>query len=131
MLEEDNDDRFLTQYVFSQQQYNIDLRFVSTSIELFKYLDGCNKDKPFPYLIILDYHSSPANAAEILKELRKSKCAHIPAIVISGSKNEKIVRECYAAGANSFIQKPADAEGTSEKIMNFIRYWFSIVELPL
>jgi CheY-like chemotaxis protein len=132
MLENDDDDRYITQAVFDEHRYDILIQFVSTSVELFDHLASCEKSKTeFPALILLDYHSTPSNAADILRELRSQrKYSHIPVVVLSGSVKSDIVKACYEAGASSFIQKPSKATDTDTKIATFFQYWFKTVELP-
>lgn len=131
MLEHDDDDRYITQSVFEEHQYDIQIDFVNTSNEMFEYLRGCGSpEKSYPALILLNYHVSPSNAVEVLKQLKASeRLRHIPVIVLSGSKHHAMVEACYAAGASSFVQKPADQQSTDMKISNFVKYWFETVEL--
>ena len=135
MLENDDDDRYITQAVFDEHRYDILIQFVTTSVELFDHLAVCDKNKTdLPALILLDYHSTPSNAVEILQELRSGKAgkkfSHIPVIVLSGSVKSDIVKACYEAGASSFIQKPSKATDTDTKIATFFQYWFKTVQLP-
>jgi CheY-like chemotaxis protein len=131
MLEHDEDDRYITQSVFEENQVNVNLRFVTTSQELLKYLETCASDhSPFPTLILLNYYASPLNASEILRDLKSDvRFKHIPTVVLSGSVHPDIVKQCYLEGASSFIQKPSLSRDTSTKITNFIKYWFETVEL--
>jgi response regulator RpfG family c-di-GMP phosphodiesterase len=132
MLEHDDDDRYITQSVFKDHHYDIRIHFVNTSVDVFGYLDQCAKNsQQLPSLILLNYHASPSNAVEIVNDLKAGdKFSHIPVVVLSGSVKSEIIRECYLAGANSFIQKPSSADDTEKKISNFFRYWFETVELP-
>lgn len=131
MVEHDEDDRYITQAVFDEHRYNIKLQFVSTGREAFDYLQHCEKNgKSYPSLILLNYYAMPSTAVELLNELKANPhYKHIPAVVLSGSVHSAIIKECYLAGASSFIQKPAKSEETSVKITNFFKYWFETVEL--
>lgn len=127
MLEHDDDDRYITQAVLDDLKTDITIGFVSTSTEFFQKLEATQK----PDLLLVTYRSSPLNAVEILKRLKaSSSLRHIPAVVLSGMANASIVRECYDAGASSFITKPSSDKDTTEKISLFLKYWFNIVELP-
>jgi len=131
MLEHDDDDRYITQEVFDEHQYNIKLNFVSTSSEVFSHLANCEKNNVrFPSLILLNYNAMPSNAIEILNELKASgPYNHIPVVVLSGTVKNDIIKDCYDAGASSFIQKPSKLAETNQKITNFFKYWFETVEL--
>lgn len=132
MLEHDDDDRYITQAVFDENNYSVKLHFVDNSDDLFAFLISCEKQfNPFPTLILLNHYAAPQNAVDILKDLKSNpKYAHIPVVVLSGTANKEILQRCYAMGANSFILKPASSAEVNDKISSFVRYWFETVELP-
>lgn len=133
MLEPDDDDRYITKTVFEENRFDVRITFVTTADELFGHLKSNSKNRSdSPSLILLNYHSMPSTAAQILSELKNktSSFSHIPVVVLSGTVNNEIIQECYAAGASSFIQKPSRSDETNNKISNFFNYWFGTVELP-
>jgi CheY-like chemotaxis protein len=128
MLEHDDDDRYITQTVFAEHQYDVKLQFVTSRDELFTAL---RNPADHPSLILLNYHAGPTNAVDIIKEVRQmDRFRATPVIVLSGSVKKDQISECYSAGANSFIQKPWSSKSTDEKVRNFFYYWFKTVELP-
>jgi response regulator RpfG family c-di-GMP phosphodiesterase len=131
MLEHDDDDRYITQQTFDENNANVKIQFVTTSHELFEFLQGCIRNaKAFPSLILLNYYSLPQNSVDVLKAIKlKTEFRHIPVIVLSGTVNEQIVTDCYREGACSFIQKPFLADETNRKVSTFINYWFQTVAL--
>lgn len=132
MLEHDEDDRYITRAVFEENHYAIKLHFVDSSNDLFAFLISCERSfLPYPALILLNHDARPANAVEILRELKSDdRYMHIPVVVLLGAPGDGIVQRCYNAGANSVITKPSSGRETDEKIANLIRYWFQTVELP-
>jgi CheY-like chemotaxis protein len=131
MLEHDDDDRYITQALFDENNLNISIKFVTNSNELNSYLETCSiKKNRLPSLILLNYHAAPLNAIEILKHLKSQvNYSYIPVIVLSGSTHPDIVRDCYLQGASSFIQKPALSVEAKAKILSFVKYWFETVQL--
>ncbi|HYG01827.1 MAG TPA: hypothetical protein VD927_05235 [Chryseosolibacter sp.] len=131
MLEHDDDDRYIAQAVFDEHHYPIKLEFVSSSVDFFAYLRSCEKNRSkLPSLILLNYYAVPDNAIDTLRKLKRDiTFGYIPTVVLSGTVDDSIVRECYAEGASSVIQKPDSAGDTNEKIACFVKYWFSTVEL--
>lgn len=129
MLEHDEDDRYITQATFDEHSLDVTINFVSTSSELFAYLQRCNtKQTSLPSLILLNYHASPLNATEILKTIKSdNNYRHIPVVVLSGTVNPDIIKACYFHGASSFIRKPSSR--VEQTILNFARYWFETVQL--
>jgi CheY-like chemotaxis protein len=131
MLEHDDDDRFITSQVFEDHQFKAHIEFVQKGEALFAYLDRCRESRyGYPAMILLNLHTTPQDGRELLKQLKEnSYYKHIPVVVLSGSSDPIIAKECYALGASSFIQKPSQLSETNEKIGNFFRYWFNTVEL--
>lgn len=68
MLEDDKDDRYITQSILTELGFDIPIQFLSSSEELFRYLD----EHPLPAMILLEYNSTPDNGIEVLKKLRRT-----------------------------------------------------------
>lgn len=131
MLEHDDDDRYITQAIFDEQNYDVKISFVSSAEEFFQYLEHAKRNTELPSLILLNYYAKPVNAVDVLRRLKQNDAyKRIPAVVLSGSVKPEIIEECYASGASSFIQKPSKAAETEEKIKSFFHYWFKTVLLP-
>jgi CheY-like chemotaxis protein len=126
MLEDDEDDRYLSQAIFDENHSNVVLEIVSKRADLDAYLrKSASGSVQIPALVLLDYHM---DAVDILKSLKSdARFKHIPVVVLSGAVHPDVIKECYALGASSFIQKPSDK--VEEKISKFIRYWFEVAEL--
>lgn len=129
MLEHDDDDRFITEKFFKEHDYDIDVHFVTSNDELILYLNGC-KTIGYPSLILLNLNITSPIALKILKELKTIEgFSHIPVIILGGTNDEQVVKQCYSLGASSYIQKPDSLDLTNKKILNFLNYWFQTVEL--
>jgi len=132
MLEHDEDDRFITTTIFNELQLSADIRFVHNSDELFSYLNEAKGNFDLPDILLVNLNARPLNGTEILKRLKSNAdFQHIPIVILSGSTDKTIVRECYTSGASSFIQKPSLNSDNHEKIISFFRYWFQTVELAM
>ena len=131
MLEHDEDDRYITQSFFEENKFDVTLAFASDSKDLKNYLEGVKKgSSPPPSLILLNYLAFPLNGLAILQDLKRDPALkHIPVVVLSGTVQKDLIRECYLEGASSFIQKPSVSRDVDRKITNFFKYWFQTVEL--
>jgi CheY-like chemotaxis protein len=131
MLEPDADDRFITSSMISEFAYELDLVFVNYGEEIFKYLEHCRENgDALPSLILLSLTVNARDGIEVLRQLKANKLYnHIPVIVLTGVKQTSIIKECYALGASSFIEKPISVHDTNTKIANFLKYWLETVEL--
>ena len=132
MLEDDKEDRYITESFFREQGYNIHLEFVTHGHEVIEYLDRCASEQlPYPDLILLDKNVPIGSGMDVLRQLKADDTYRmIPVVMISGTAFPKDVNESYRLGVSSYVLKPYSNEQTSRKISSFITYWFDTVELP-
>jgi CheY-like chemotaxis protein len=124
MLEDDTDDRYITESTLRELGYDIDVKFLAHGRELIKYLNHSEE----PSLILLDYN--PVTGSDTLRQLKTHPdFNHIPVVVLSEVASPNHVRQCYQLGANTFIKKPDTAGLTMYKIQTFFRYWFEVAEI--
>jgi CheY-like chemotaxis protein len=131
MLEYDEDDQYITVQYFRNNHPEIDIKIVPTSEDAIAYLNDCKNGKSkFPSILLLNYNSTSMNAVELTSLIKRDKSlSYIPVVILSGTIVPGIVKECYAQGASTFIQKPAMDGETNKKISSFIQYWFQTAEL--
>lgn len=128
MIENDPDDRLLTKEVFHKEWPEAVIDFIS-GVELQSRLENAHYK---PQLVLLSTNAQPYRGMELVRQIRASKgYESTPVIVLSESTLPQEVQASYAAGANSFIKKPASYSDTLFKIRSFINYWFQTVELPV
>jgi CheY-like chemotaxis protein len=126
VLEDDPDDRFITESILEELNYKLSLKFVTHSDELFASL---NKGD-LPHFILVDYNSKPDNGLQVLHKIRSNdRSKGIPVVILGDSSLSRYVKDCYANGANSVIRKPDTYENTRNKIDLFFQYWMNVVEL--
>ena len=126
IVEDDSDDRYLTEETLSELAITVPVKFLSSSDELFQSLVS---GEP-PLLILIDYNLTPDNGLDVLKKIKGSETfSRIPVVILSDSNHPKYREACYKHGAASFIKKPATLEGTQHKIGTFFRYWTEVAEV--
>jgi len=85
---------------------------------------------PQPKLILLDINMPVMNGIEFLIAYKNDDALkHIPAVVLTTSKEENDRLEAYRNGIAGYIVKPVDFDAFREVIRRFDRYW-SVCELP-
>lgn len=91
-----------------------------------------DQDKhPLPAVILLDLNMPGTDGREVLHELKSDpELRSIPVVVLTTSSDERDIRDCYDAGANTYVQKPVDLEGFLEAIRRLKDYWLEIALLP-
>jgi CheY-like chemotaxis protein len=126
MLEEDQDDRQLTESVLQELGFDVPIKFVKYSNEFFTHLE--NGDEPS--LILVDYNATPVNGTEILKQLKANTAYnHIPVVMLGEGLPPHSVRQVYQFGASSYITKPVSNKLTRDKIETFFKYWLNVAEI--
>ena len=98
---------------------------------LFKRGDYAQSRTKLPDVILLDLNLPNTDGHEVLSEIKNNDTLKtIPVIVLTSSSDERDIEACYAAGANSYVQKPVDMTRFMEAIERIKEYWFGIVLLP-
>ncbi len=133
MLEDDSDDREITETYFAEHNYNVGVKFVTQADDVLLHLEQCTTSQAgYPGLILIDKYADVHSGIEVLKTIKAHPIyVQIPVVMISGSDLRGDIAESYLAGANSYIVKPDRMDLTLKKISTFISYWFEVAELPL
>jgi CheY-like chemotaxis protein len=136
MVDDDKDDRFLTEKALRANLVVNPILFLDDGEQLLDYLHhkgdfGAPGAAPKPCFILLDLNMPRMDgrkALEIIKadpEFRK-----IPVVILTTSQAEEDVVRTYNLGANSFITKPIDFDSLVNLMSSLKHYWLEIVELP-
>lgn len=84
-----------------------------------------------PCMIILDLNMPGIDGRAIVELLKKRvNLRHIPIVVLTTSADKNDIYECYAKGANSYIQKPVSFKKLTETTQYIKDYWFETALLP-
>jgi len=85
-----------------------------------------------PKLILLDIQMPKVNGIEVLKELKSNEQTKaIPVVILTSSKEDPDIQQCYQLGVNSYIVKPVNFEGFADAIKNLGFYWLLLNQAPL
>jgi two-component system response regulator len=86
---------------------------------------------PRPNIILLDLNLPGTDGRSVLHTIKATpEIKNIPVIVLTTSNAEQDIEQCYAAGANSYVQKPVDFEGFVKAIGQLSEYWLEVSILP-
>jgi CheY-like chemotaxis protein len=84
-----------------------------------------------PAVILLDIKMPKMDGIEVLKHIRSDpKLKFIPVIMVTSSREERDLIECYRLGANSYIVKPVDIAQFIDAIKIVGQYW-AVVNQPM
>ena len=137
LIIEDNQDH-ADLMISSLQEFNI-------KNEISHVLDGeaalafLNNEPPYadssehsiPHLILLDIRMPKMDGISLLKIIKENdNFKHIPVIMVSTSKLESEIENCYRLGANGFVSKPLQFSEFTRKIKELNHYWVLTAEVP-
>jgi CheY-like chemotaxis protein len=137
LLVEDNPaDIQITQRALRESAIPVELIVVRDGEEALDYLlrhghHAANDNWRSPTLILLDLNLPRLNGREVLRRIRGTPDLHtVPVVVLSTSTRPQDVDDLYAAGANTYINKPQEFSRFVEVLKNIQRYWLDTALLP-
>lgn len=93
-------------------------------VEALDGLDALHKIHKLIRLVILDYNMPQMNGLEFLRQIKGyEEFKHIPIIMLTADNDEKIIKDCYAAGANIYVTKPLQPKELV-KAVEVVRHWY-------
>ncbi|HTW26023.1 MAG TPA: response regulator [Acetobacteraceae bacterium] len=137
MLVEDNQDDYeATLRSLKKNHFMNPIEWCRSGQEALDHLHGEGDDpngaaRRNPDLILLDLNMPGIDGRHVLETIKKdSKLRSIPVVVLTTSTDSRDIEACYAAGANSYIQKPVSFDGLTAAIRTMKDYWFGVAILP-
>ncbi|MFK5922803.1 MAG: response regulator [Verrucomicrobiota bacterium] len=89
------------------------------------------ENSPRPALILLDLNMPGTDGREVLAILKQDEVMKkIPVLVLITSTDERDIRKCYEAGANSYVQKPVNRDGFMDAVQRLTDFWFQLALIP-
>lgn len=85
-----------------------------------------------PKLILLDLKMPKVNGIEVLQRIKNdAKTRKIPVVVLTSSKEDPDIRECYNLGVNGYVVKPVEFDQFYKAISDLGLYWLIVNQPPL
>ena len=137
LLVEDNpDDELLAIRALKKNNIMNEVVIARDGSEALDYLFGTGAHEgrdmsEMPQVILLDLKLPRIDGIEVLRRLRKDdRTKLLPVVILTSSKEERDLSECYRLGANSYIRKPVDFAQFTEAIKQLGLYWLVLNESP-
>jgi two-component system response regulator len=84
-----------------------------------------------PKVILLDLKMPKVNGIEVLKVLKEDeRTKKIPIVVLTSSKEDPDIQECYQLGVNSYVVKPVHFDGFLKAVSDLGLYWLLVNQAP-
>ncbi len=137
LLVEDNPaDVQITQRALRESSFPSQLLVVRDGEEAVDYLQrrGIFSQDPNwrrPDLVLLDLNLPRLTGRQVLEHIRTTPALRtVPVIILTTSHRQEDVQEMYAAGANTYIEKPRDFCRFVDVLQTIQRYWLETALLP-
>jgi DNA-binding NarL/FixJ family response regulator len=126
MLQTDPEDQYLTESVLAEINPDLKIKFLHSIHEMNDYIAEAGD----PSIILLNDNGDLSERAHTLRQLKGNRdYSHIPVVVLGENSSSEYVKECYRAGANTFIAKPSSVDAAKKKVGTFFSYWFEVAEV--
>jgi two-component system response regulator len=77
-----------------------------------------------PRVILLDLKLPKVSGLEVLRKVKSDERTRvIPVVVLTSSREDRDLAECYALGVNSYIVKPVEFENFVRAVSDMGFYW--------
>ncbi len=84
-----------------------------------------------PKVVLLDLRLPRISGVEVLRRLKSDERARtIPVVVLTSSKEDVDVEECYRLGVNSYITKPVSFDEFVKVVGELGLYWLLLNKIP-
>jgi CheY-like chemotaxis protein len=137
LLVEDNPaDVKITQRALRESALPVDLLVVRDGQEAVDYLlrrgpHAQDAGWRCPHLILLDLNLPRLTGRQVLERVRGTPALRaVPVVVLTTSRRQEDVEELYAAGANTYIEKPQEFARFVQVLQTIQRYWLDTALLP-
>jgi two-component system, response regulator len=85
----------------------------------------------FPKVILLDLKMPKVNGKEVLLQIKSDKrTKKIPVVILTSSREDPDIKECYDLGVNGYVVKPVEFDEFHKAISDLGLYWLIVNEPP-
>jgi len=137
LLVEDNpNDLELTLHAFRKHNLANRVHVARDGAEALEFLfcTGAHKDRRIeniPHVVLLDLKLPKVNGLQVLQRMKEdARTRMIPVVVLTSSREDRDISECYRLGVNSYIVKPVNFEQFTEAVRQLGLYWLLMNQPP-
>ena len=134
LVEDSPSDTDLTVEALREAKVRNHLSIAEDGVVALEFLrrEGKHAGAPRPDLIMLDLNLPRKDGREVLAEIKSDDTLKtIPVVVLTSSKEDKDVAECYQLGVNSYISKPVEFDDFAKTVAELGFYWLLVNHPPV
>ena len=123
VIEDDEDDQFILNEVFTKLNYTNKVVYFKNGNEALAYL---NKTEIVPFLILSDINMPVINGFELRNKVATNEQLHIkciPYLFFTTTATKQSVIDAYALSVQGFFVKPASYDKLEATIRKIMEYW--------
>jgi two-component system response regulator len=135
IVEDNMSDAELTIRALRKNNLTNKLHHVKDGAEALDFIFGqgnyAGRKEKAPKVILLDLKMPKVNGIEVLRALKAD--AHtkkIPVVVLTSSKEDPDIKECYSLGVNSYVVKPLEFDAFVKVVSGLGLYWMLLNQSP-
>lgn len=130
LVEDNEDDVILVQRSLRKAGITAPIHVVRDGDKAIVYLEEASqplrRPECLPAVVLLDLKLPRRSGLEVLAWIRSHpSLATLPVVIFTTSAQDSDVREAYALGANSYLQKPVGIHETTEVLKATGLYWLT------
>lgn len=136
LIEDNEDDAELTMRALKEPNLINDIVWLKDGEEGLHYLlrEGKYADREIssnPCLILLDLKLPKIDGVEVLRRIKSNKSLlKIPVVVMTSSRENRDLNQCYELGVNSYVVKPIIFSDFARVTKEISLYWVLVNQLP-
>ncbi len=128
IVEDNSSELELALYALKKHHLANHIVVLRDGAEVLDYLFGVDKEGPkfvkAPKLILLDLKLPKVSGIEVLRRIKSDpRTSTIPVVVMTSSRQDQDLEECYRLGVNSYLVKPVNFDQFTESIRQVGFYW--------
>ena len=135
LAEDDPADVALVQHAFRKHRLSNPIHVVQDGAEALEFVFRTDRyaDRPTgtSYVILLDLKLPLVDGIEVLRRIKGDPATRtIPVVVLTSSREDRDLVECYGLGVNSYIVKPVDFAQFEDVVRQLGFYWLLVNQPP-
>ena len=84
-----------------------------------------------PKVILLDLKMPKVDGKEVLERIKAdARTRKIPVVMLTSSREDPDIKECYGLGANGYVVKPVEFDEFHKAISDLGLFWLVVNETP-